>query len=71
MPVVLSKTVGTVCLPAQNADPDHFADIDAAVMGWGVANGADGNERSPTHFYRLILMMQHAFPISKIKEKLP
>jgi hypothetical protein len=37
MPVVLSKTVSTVCLPAASTDPDNFADQDAAVMGWGVA----------------------------------
>ena len=39
-PVVLSKTVAPICLPAQSADPDQFIDQNAMILGWD----SGGNE---------------------------
>ena len=41
-PVVLSKTVAPICLPAQSADPDQFIDQNAVILGWDKGNGIEG-----------------------------
>ncbi len=46
-PVVLSRTVGPVCLAPASADPDQYADQSAVIMGWGLQS----NERSSTDNY--------------------
>ena len=38
-PVILSRSVGLVCLPAANSDPDQYVDQDAIIMGWGGTGG--------------------------------
>jgi hypothetical protein len=38
MPVILSKTVATVCLPPTSTDPDHYIEQNGAIMGWAEPN---------------------------------
>lgn len=40
-PVVLSRTVAPICLPAQSADPDQFIDQNAMILGWDKGNGIE------------------------------
>ncbi|XP_046457449.1 chymotrypsin-like elastase family member 2A isoform X2 [Daphnia pulex] len=35
-PVVLSRTVGTVCLPPASTEIDQYADQSAVIIGWGL-----------------------------------
>ncbi len=42
--MVISRTVGPVCLAPASADPDQYADQSAVIMGWGL----ECNERSST-----------------------
>ena len=42
-PVSFSKSIAPVCLPAQSADPDQYADQEAAILGWAGNFGKIGN----------------------------
>jgi hypothetical protein len=42
-PVSFSKSIAPVCLPAQSADPDQYADQEAAILGWGGSFGKIAN----------------------------
>jgi hypothetical protein len=35
--VVISKTVGPVCLAPDNEEVDQYADQSAVIIGWGTA----------------------------------
>ncbi|XP_046457643.1 transmembrane protease serine 11D-like [Daphnia pulex] len=42
-PVVLSRSVAPVCLPAADTDIDTFNDQDAIILGWGGGTDDDGD----------------------------
>ena len=50
MPVVLSKTVSTVCLAPASTDPDQYQDQAAIVLGWDTpaAGPSTGRRRRQT-----------------------
>ena len=45
MPVVLSKTVSTVCLAPASTDPDQYQDQAAIVLGWDTPAAAAAGRR--------------------------
>ena len=52
MPVVLSKTVSTVCLAPASTDPDQYQDQAAIVLGWdtpaaGPSTGPRSHQTAP------------------------
>jgi chymotrypsin/suppressor of tumorigenicity protein 14 len=46
-PVVLSRSVAPVCLPAADTDIDTFNDQDAIILGWGGGNTDAGGAVTP------------------------